>query len=379
MSRRGRRREAPDRLQGRCGAPGEILPSATALQRRTHPIGDDPVEAAAAQDFQLGTGYVATAPPNFLARILLTITIAGPTALAVPLSAQRALVHEVRMHHLRALRRAKATLQANPAWNDQPLVLFLITLFATEAQVRNWCPATHHRELTNMTGAFSNLSMYSETPHNITLNRYVMWSAELRFRQQRSNATQPTNQPAVIFTELQVALAAEPRQEIVFALVLMWLTAARPGCLLQLLRSNVEFNQATNALTIRFVAGKGVLLRGPYTVHTACPPQWSQRLQAYLQQQHPTSLVVPATPSMRLQDRNACLLRALRVAHPNLSMRAMRRGSLQAMALAGATAETLMSFSGHSQEKTLKRYLDWGRLFGEQQQRAVAAAGALHH
>jgi hypothetical protein len=34
-----------------------------------------------------------------------------------------------------------------------------------------------------------------------------------------------------------------------------------------------------------------------------------------------------------------------------------------------------MSYSGHTSEKTLKRYLDWGRLFGEQTlaQRAAAA------
>jgi hypothetical protein len=32
------------------------------------------------------------------------------------------------------------------------------------------------------------------------------------------------------------------------------------------------------------------------------------------------------------------------------------------MALRQVPVETLMTFSGHTNEKTLKRYLDWGRL-----------------
>jgi hypothetical protein len=65
------------------------------------------------------------------------------------------------------------------------------------------------------------------------------------------------------------------------------------------------------------------------------------------------------------------MLRALRVANPSLNLRAMRRGALQTMALGGTPAEVLMSYSGHTNVATLKRYLDWGRLLG-----TAATAGA---
>jgi hypothetical protein len=42
--------------------------------------------------------------------------------------------------------------------------------------------------------------------------------------------------------------------------------------------------------------------------------------------------------------------------------RSLRRGALQCLAKAGASIPTLLSFSGHSQVNTLKRYLDFGRL-----------------
>jgi hypothetical protein len=72
------------------------------------------------------------------------------------------------------------------------------------------------------------------------------------------------------------------------------------------------------------------------------------------------------------------MLFAIRRAGSDLNMRAMRRGSLQTLAQAGHTAEQLLAFSGHASVEMLKRYLDWGRLFGHEQQAGQAAAAALY-
>ena len=57
--------------------------------------------------------------------------------------------------------------------------------------------------------------------------------------------------------------------------------------------------------------------------------------------------------------------------------RSVRRGSLQAMAQAGVPLELLMRFSGHTQEKTLLRYLNWGALTANLQGAMKEAGKAL--
>jgi hypothetical protein len=56
---------------------------------------------------------------------------------------------------------------------------------------------------------------------------------------------------------------------------------------------------------------------------------------------------------------NDTLLQALRRVHPKLEQRSMRRGALTSIARCGATEQELMLFSGHTQIRTLRRYLGW--------------------
>ena len=68
---------------------------------------------------------------------------------------------------------------------------------------------------------------------------------------------------------------------------------------------------------------------------------------------------------------------ALRTADPTFTVRALRRGALQAMSTAGVSTETLMLFSGHKRLDTLLRYLNWGAEAGERAGQARAAAQHL--
>ena len=68
---------------------------------------------------------------------------------------------------------------------------------------------------------------------------------------------------------------------------------------------------------------------------------------------------------------------ALRTANPEYSVRALRRGALQAMAKSGASEATLMLFSGHKRVDTLMRYLNWGAEAGARQIQAQQAAAHL--
>jgi hypothetical protein len=54
--------------------------------------------------------------------------------------------------------------------------------------------------------------------------------------------------------------------------------------------------------------------------------------------------------------------RCYQLIDPRMEAKSVRRGSLQAMAACGVDHKTLMLYSGHLQETTLLRYLNWGRL-----------------
>ena len=79
---------------------------------------------------------------------------------------------------------------------------------------------------------------------------------------------------------------------------------------------------------------------------------------------------------MCFDDVQQQLLAALRSVNPLLEQKSMRRGSLQALAAQGVDARTLMHYSGHTQERTLNRYLNWGKESGEMRQRTTSVA---HH
>jgi hypothetical protein len=68
---------------------------------------------------------------------------------------------------------------------------------------------------------------------------------------------------------------------------------------------------------------------------------------------------------------------ALRSANPELNTRAIRRGALQTMAMNGVPTKTLMTFSGHTNEETLKRYLNYGKDLGTERVGGQAAARFL--
>ena len=52
------------------------------------------------------------------------------------------------------------------------------------------------------------------------------------------------------------------------------------------------------------------------------------------------------------------VMQALKAVDPRLEKKSVRRGSLQALAMAGAYEQTLLTFSGHKDDPMLWRYLN---------------------
>ena len=141
-----------------------------------------------------------------------------------------------------------------------------------------------------------------------------------------------------------------------FVFVLWWVGAARPGDTMLLQITYLIFQQgATQSnpieVQITYVEGKSVALRGPYTSFTRIPgdcpiPDLRSR----------TCLVCPEHRKIVME----LMMTVIHMHDPTLEARSVRRGSLQAMALEGASDDDLMSFSGHTNAPMLHRYLGWG-------------------
>jgi hypothetical protein len=194
---------------------------------------------------------------------------------------------------------------------------FLVRFLGLTRQRRQWKWSTLATKLANIAGAMAALPCYIPGMAPIALSHDPSWKRAVK-KATRAAATEPSDQaPPIAIAEVERICKNNPEQAAHVAL--MWVAAARPGCVLQLQAEDVAMT-ANGDLSITFRRGKAVQLRGqPYTVHTQYRA-WS-----------------------------------------------IRRGALQALADKGETPTVLMSFSGHSKVETLMKYLAYGRLL-----RAVA-------
>lgn len=176
---------------------------------------------------------------------------------------------------------------------------------------------------------------------------------------------QPMIQPAVTAEHVEIAVEQEPRRWAKAALIVMWVTSSWPGCVLQLRAGNVSFHADSGRLTATFVEGKAVIARGgaPYTTSCVVPSAWRPVLAEYLYQRcarHralPDDPLFPSTAETCERLRTARLQDALRVAHPALNLRGLRRGSLEAFLASGATPEELCARAGHRCVQATQRFL----------------------
>jgi integrase len=195
-----------------------------------------------------------------------------------------------------------------------------------------------------------------------------MRAAQIRARQEL-----PRQPQAAQWSQVLAAVNAEASLPLAVAIIISWVTAARCGCVLQLHRSDVTLHE-DRSLSVRFRKGKGARIRGPYTVHTApLPERLHARVTTWLNQRHNTLF-----PMIKGEAIKNCL----RKVDKKLEQRSLRRGALQTLStLPAATDALLMEFSGHTQVRTLRRYLNWGaaavHLRDQMRGAAVAIFGRL--
>ena len=242
-----------------------------------------------------------------------------------------------------------------PDIRNLPLPDAILEFLMRRRRSRKWRWSTTLKYLATAQGALSALPLYKDVRTELLLSRSKVWVHGMKATARRAREELPNQPQAATWSEVQTCLRNEPNLLVFCAILLSWLTAARTGCTLQLARNDVQAHE-DGSMSVRFVRGKSVLLRGSaYTVHTPpCPPEFLPRLQRLLSERH--SWLFP-------RDFKGSLIKdsLRRGGNTALEQRSLRRGSIQALATApNMTDELLMLFSGHQSVNTLRRYLNWG-------------------
>jgi ubiquitin C-terminal hydrolase len=281
----------------------------------------------------------------------------------------------VRRRHLAALHTVQKALR-HARFAAMPFAEAVVTTFRERAQERSWRAATLTRELANFAGAMADLALYSNSPIGFRMGEAPFFTDAMRAAQLVANEEMVGSQPAATVEEMVDAVNLAPDVAVRVALALTWCCAGRVGDVLKLQRRDVQLDPqflTNGAMLITFARGKGALLGQPYTVPTLCLEEWRPMVLQYLNSTQPNAWVFPGGT----QTFGVLVNLALRTANPNYSVRAIRRGALQAMAADGAPDAVLVIFSGHKSADTLHRYLNWGAKSAARSSSGFEAAASL--
>lgn len=236
------------------------------------------------------------------------------------------------------------------ALHHAPLPTAVIESLTRHSKRKKWKSSTLLTKLAQVQGALVALPLYTRETLSVRLCESPLWTQAMRGARKLSHEEEASHpKPATTEAITQaVQLAQDPKVKI--ALIVMWLTAARPGCTRALVRRNIRLTD-TGHLSVQFRKGKTVVVRGPYTVHTHVPEPWREFVINHLSSLQPHELVADATPQ--------AILSHLRSIDSKLELRSMRRGALLALSAAGVPEDQLLLWSGHTNVTTLRRYLGW--------------------
>jgi hypothetical protein len=259
---------------------------------------------------------------------------------------------------------------------DLPFAEAVVQVFRQRAKDRQWRAATLARELCNFAGAMGSLELYSSSPVSFRMGDSSAYADAIKSAQQLANEEMVNSQPATTAEEMLTAVELAPDVATRTALAMCWCTAGRMGDTLKLQRRDVKLDEDflhNGKFLVTWVRGKGSLLGTPYTTPSVCLEEWRAMMFRYINTAGPNAWLWPGGT----RTFGALTNLALRTANPQCTVRAIRRGSLQAMATAGVKDETLLLFSGHRSIDMLQKYLNYSVSSAARSNSAFAAAANL--
>lgn len=228
---------------------------------------------------------------------------------------------------------------------------------------RTWKWSTMRKELGSIAGALKNLSSYDPSRDPIHLARLPSWRAALRAADSLKNVQSKKQARAASLDSVLKAIDITDNLQIKQLLALMWITAARPSDALQLRREDLTQDaRIADQLTVTIKRGKVIKTRGFYSIHTAITGKFKEVLLPMLADRSSRWIWLAPSASDR-QRILAAVNQTLRAADPLLTSYGLRRGSVQHIADTGADIKTLLGITGHTNERQLMQYLDFGEKF----------------
>ena len=241
---------------------------------------------------------------------------------------------------------------------NAPVIPALLEVIALRRKRCSWRWATTLRGMAELAGALRNLPVSKGIPAVVLAND-AQWAAAIKGVAGKAKSERPRVPRAATIDEVTRALTLEPKISVRRLLALTWCLCGRTGDVRQLTPEDISWipdaSLGPNPLKVTFRRGKTIARRGPYTLNTVIPEHWLPLLGDIRQSTEWISGLKEAS----VPD----VLKAIRRANQSLENRSLRRGALQSLAkLAEMTEEILLSFSGHTNLCTLRRYLNWGSI-----------------
>jgi hypothetical protein len=268
-------------------------------------------------------------------------------------------------NHQRALRSLLSD-SAFPQLRHTPIVRGILETLNRKRTAKRWKWSTMLRHMASIQGALRNLTL-TQGVAPVLLSQAQEWTAALKTVAAKARAERPRIPQPCTTTQIDEALRKERHRPTALLLAMTWICAGRTGDCRKLNKENVRMTE-DGQITVTFTRGKTVNKRGPYSLHSTFPKKWRELLKLDDERRW--------VEELKNSDVEKTLS-ALRMVDRNLENRSLRRGALQTLAESGASEQTLMEFSGHTQVATLRRYLQWGSIGSEKIQRMTAAATAL--
>lgn len=283
-----------------------------------------------------------------------------------PLQLESAFNAQTRSSHRAALR-CFSNLAKDPQFAHLPIPVALAIYYDSEATTRAWAKSTLARKVGTAIGALQALDFYSLSHRDLHLTESSLARAWSRTATHESRQTEGVVDPPALLREHFVKMimdSALPTPSRVYVL-LAFLTAARPADLLPLTRQDVKLADTT--LSITFRSGKCVKQTGPFTIFADVDRTHVDLLHDYIKAMPPSQILIPDSALEHVR-------RSVKTLVGGATLRAFRRGSLQAMSSAGLPLSTILLFSRHRNLSTLSRYLGWGAMVTHEKEVALQAS-----
>lgn len=330
-------------------------------------------------NFQTGGG---TVPPlaqlqRHHMKILATATLRDD----VPILAQGGMNTQTRAAHVRMLKIiGKAALSTPPIrrFAEQEAATFITRTITKTAAARKWKWSTQESAMGQMAGALKCVGHYIpglplETSWRIS--DAPSWSLAMKKVGTKRAAAIP-QQAQVLSAEQVLDVCKKAPKETAAIIALTWITCGRTAGTVQIRGDDVQL-MPDDSVAITLRRGKTIKQRRvPHTIHTKMGAFKPFIHRTLMDKQGTSEFLFPAENREARQTKVTRVLKAIReyTKDPSYRNNSLRRGALQCLAAAGASTETLLAFSGHSTEETLRIYLQFGRLLADDKKRTTDQA-----